>query len=376
MLRSKVFPFILHALGWLLFMCLPLVFMSQGRSFSQFSEHTWSSYFLFVGIYLAVFYLNAYLLFPKLFLKRKFLSYSLAIVLIAMAIYYIKPFDTLMKSNVRKMGQLNGRDYLMPPPPPDAHFPLPPDHGESGPKQDFRPQPKDGQMHFDITSIFILITMVGLGTALQSIKQRQWYENRAILAEKERSNAELSFLKAQINPHFLYNTLNNIYTLSVTGSPEASESILKLSNIMRYVTDQAAADFVDLTEEIECTSNFVALQQLRLGEKVTLNFDVQGHAEGHKIAPLVLMTFVENVFKYGLSNHYASVIDILIKIKDKEISLYTNNQVFEHRNPEIRKGVGLENTKKRLKFLYPKQHTLSIKDEGGYFTVFLVLASK
>jgi len=351
MLRSKIFPLVLHLLGWVLFMCLPLVFMSQGKSFAHFAENTWGAYCLFVAVYLSSFYLNAYLIFPRLFIRKKYAGYVVAILFMFVAVLYIRPFDNLMKTNRAP-------------------------HGEFNPKLGPPPGPNPAPMHFDITSIFVLFTMLGLGTALQAIRQRQLYENKALLAEKDRSSAELSFLKAQINPHFLYNTLNNIYTLSVIGSPDAPESIMKLSNIMRYVTDQSEADFVPLAQEIDCIGNFVALQQLRLGDKVTLNYRTEGKIEGQRIAPLVLMTFIENVFKYGLSNHYPSTVDILIKIKDREISLYTNNPVFEHKPPQQRKGVGLENTKKRLKHLYLKQHTLSIKNEGGFFTVFLVLKSK
>jgi two-component system LytT family sensor kinase len=369
MTRLKIFPIVLHLLGWLIFISLPMMFLTQGKSFLQLSPTAVFAYLVFVGVYVIFFYVNAYWIFPILFLKKRYFNYTLAILLMFLAIYLIKPFDTLMKTSENR-GRPNQTTEGMPPPP-EGQFSAPPDEKFNSP-----PNGNPKNRHFDITSFFILIMMIGLGSALQAIKQRQLYENRAILAETERSHAELSFLKAQINPHFLYNTLNNIYTLSITGSEDAPESILKLSNIMRYVTDEAEADFVSLQDEIECISNFIALQKLRLGKKVTLKYTVEGDVSGHKIAPLILMTFIENVFKYGLSNHIASVLEILITIKEKEITLFTKNQLFEHKKPQTRKGVGLENTKKRLQYLYPNQHKLNIEETDGHFTLFLVLDSK
>ncbi|RZL15412.1 MAG: sensor histidine kinase, partial [Pedobacter sp.] len=230
--------------------------------------------------------------------------------------------------------------------------------------------------HFDIISIFIFIMIVGLGSAMQSMRQSQLFEKRALVAEAEKASAELSFLKAQINPHFLYNTLNNIYTLCLIDSNIAAESIMKLSNIMRYVTDQSEADFVPLQDEIDCISDFIALQKLRLGKKVTLNYTVEGDSINHKITPLLLMTFIENAFKYGLSNHLEALIDIRINIDKHRINFSSENQIFEHKELQTRKGIGIENTKKRLNLLYPGSHDLKIARDNGTFKVLLVLDSK
>jgi len=214
-----------------------------------------------------------------------------------------------------------------------------------------------------------------MGTALSSIKELQLTEKRAILAEADRANAELSFLKAQINPHFLYNTLNNIYTLCVTGSENAADSIMKLSNIMRYVTDEAEANYVSLQGELDCIRDFVDLQKLRLGKKVSMDYNVTGDSSGHLISPLVLMTFIENVFKYGLSNHVDAPIVISIDVFEDKIVFKSENRIFENKQNNDRLGIGIKNTKQRLDHLYPGKYQLNIDDKDGVFTVNLVLFS-
>jgi LytS/YehU family sensor histidine kinase len=205
------------------------------------------------------------------------------------------------------------------------------------------------------------------------MQEWQMTEQRAIRAEADKATAELSFLKAQINPHFLFNTLNNIYTLAVMKDDNAPDSILKLSNIMRYVTDDAMADFVTLQSEIDCINDYIELQRLRLGEKTKVNFDVSGDIENKKIPPLILMTFVENVFKYGISKHHKS--DIIIKLKGdyNGISFFCQNSIFPEKDEKRRVGIGLKNTQQRLAHVYPGKHVLDINTDNKLYTVKLML---
>lgn len=310
---------------------------------------------------MVIFYLNAYYLFPKLYFKKKYLLYGISIITLLVLIFTIKPFDQLMRLN-RK---------------PSSSAPIFKPNLQDPVKKTPLPGTKDRHKgyFFDINSLFIFLMVIGIGIALRTIKEWQLTEKRAILAEAEKANAELSFLKAQINPHFLYNTLNNIYTLCITGNEKAAESILRLSHIMRYVTDEAEADFVPLQGELDCIDDFIALQKIRLGKKVTLIYEVNGNAEGHQISPLILMTFIENVFKYGLSNHIETTIVIKIRIEAKLISFYAQNNVFENRNLNERKGLGISNTRQRLEHLYPGKYKLDIDDKNNIFTVSLQLVS-
>lgn len=217
--------------------------------------------------------------------------------------------------------------------------------------------------------------IMALSTAIKTVVQWQTTEQRAISAEAEKASAELSFLKAQINPHFLFNTLNNIYTLAITNNEHTADSIMKLSNIMRYVTDEVKEDFVDLQNEVSCIANYIDLQRLRLGAKTVVSFTVQGDLTNRKIAPILLMTFVENVFKYGISKQHQSNIDINLLVKPDAIVFFCVNPIFERKQNLERTGIGINNTRERLKYLYPGKHILNINEENDQFTVILTLYS-
>lgn len=320
------------------------------------------SYIKFSLLYVVIFYLNTYFLFPKLYFQKKYLLYSLSIITLLSIVSIAKPFDQLMAGHSQHEG-----------PPP---MPMPPHLQKEGDRPPF-PKPNDRHegFRFDINSLFIFLMIIGIGIALRTIREWQLTEKRAILAEAEKANAELSFLKAQINPHFLYNTLNNIYTLCITHNEKAADCIMKLSHIMRYVTDEAEADFVPLQGEIDCINNFIELQKIRLGKKVTFIYEVTGNAQGHQISPLILMTFIENVFKYGLSNHTETTIEIRIRIEAEKIYFYAQNTIFDLTNPNERKGLGISNTKQRLEHLYPGKYELEIENKNKLFTVSLQLRS-
>nr|WP_068893193.1 sensor histidine kinase [Pedobacter panaciterrae] len=363
MIRFQTSTIIIHTVAWLLFMSFPLLFFSQGGNSHDNSIHGLSwPYLQFPLVYMFIFYINAYYLFPKFYVKKKYVIYTLSVLLLLAAVMIIKPFDRMMQEG-------KGHDRPMPPRP-MAEVPM------TDLKMDRRPLPPiDRPFKFDILSFFVFAMVMGMGTALSSIKELQLTEKRAILAEADRANAELSFLKAQINPHFLYNTLNNIYTLCVTGSQNAADSIMKLSNIMRYVTDEAEANFVSLQGELDCIRDFIDLQKLRLGKKVSLTYHVTGDPSGHLISPLILMTFIENVFKYGLSNHVEAPIAINIDVFQDRVVFKSQNKIFENKQNNDRLGVGIKNTTQRLDHLYPGKYQLSINDKDGAFNVNLVLFS-
>lgn len=363
MIRFQISTIIIHVVAWLLFISFPLLFFSQGGNFhgNWMGELSWP-YLQYPLVYMFIFYINAYYLFPRFYVKRKYTIYSFLVILLLVVVMFIKPFDRMMQE-----GKQNDRPR---PPRPMTEFP----RGEFKMDERARP-PIDKPFKFDILSFFIFAMVMGMGTALSSIKELQLTEKRAILAEADRANAELSFLKAQINPHFLYNTLNNIYTLCVTGSENAADSIMKLSNIMRYVTDEAQANYVPLQGELDCIRDFIDLQRLRLGKKVSLNYNVTGNSFGHLISPLVLMTFIENVFKYGLSNHVEAPVSINIDIFEDKIVFRSENRIFDSKQNNGRSGVGIKNTRQRLDHLYAGRYQLNIDDKSEVFSVNLVLFS-
>jgi sensor histidine kinase YesM len=383
MLKVKVYTYLLHLAAWLLFMALPLLFLNdRGQNSNYLLLLSQPYYWLFGATYITLFYFNTLLLIPAFLLKKRYLVYASILVVLLGLINILQPYDKLLMSSEGSFPAFRhhrpppngGDDYGMhgsPPPPGFGPRPPFPDHHD-GMKGNFRPGPPGGR-HFDSISLFLFLMIVGISTAIRIIRQWQLTEKRALQAEADKTSTELSFLKAQINPHFLFNTLNNIYTLAMMNDEHTAESILKLSNIMRYVTDEVTADFVLLENDINCIKDYIELQRLRLGDSTTVNFSVNGIAEGKTISPLLLMSFVENAFKHGVSKNTPSVIDIAINILPQSVRLFCKNQAFANRNEMPRTGVGLENTRHRLNHLYPGRHTLTILEQNGFYIVDLLI---
>lgn len=281
----------------------------------------------------------------------------LSVIVILISLHFLKPFDKL---NL----MFDPRTYIEQKMPP---MPYP------------RPRPAEQVMHrpqIDIIGIFLGIVAIAAG--LVAAMQRKWQNTamRLAHAETEKLNAELAFLKARVRPHFLFNTLNNIYVLAEQKSDRAGESILRLSAIMRYVTDDVGAEKVPLQSEINCLEDLIALQQLRLNDKTTIEYTCNGTFDGHAIAPLVLMPFVENAFKYGVSNHVPSVIAIKIDIDEQSINFYCRNKIVNKPKDNSRTGTGLEDVQKRLDYLYGSRYQLTINNTDDHFEVKLVLHEK
>lgn len=392
MFRSKATTFFIHAAGWLIFLGFPLLFMNKtqevrGNSFVVIAS---PFYWLFCLTYIFMFYLNAWYLVPQLVFKKLYIRYGIVILLLLGCVYFLQPFDNLLENNLLKNAKLitsqgmPGHDSSIPvigsdtATPNDKNLPFGPLPHQDMRMQDprFKPSNKIIFIHqsgnIDMVGLFIFIIVIGLSIAISTVQKWQSTERMVVRAEAEKAHAELSFLKAQINPHFLFNTLNNIYALSVTDSEHTSESIMKLSNIMRYVTDEVGEDYVLLQSEIDCINDYIDLQKLRLGKTTDLNFTVTGQILNQKIAPLVLMTFIENVFKYGVSKHEKSVIYIRLDAGPKKITFFCQNPIFENgTSTNKRKGIGISNTKRRLQHIYPGQHKLDINTQNGLFTVTL-----
>ena len=348
-----------HLAGWFLFISLILAFAASGPAEGGMRELLFSApFFLFLGVYLFLFYFNSYLLIPQLYLRKHYLLYFLFIIALFFIVYFLRPFDQLISDHHAGPGPAPASDFGPPPPP----------------FEDEGPRAGGGRPGIDIVSIVLFIMVWSFSTAIQIVKQWRTTERRAVQAESEKAHAELSFLRAQINPHFLFNTLNNIYSLILTKNDAAPEAVLKLSHIMRYVTDEATQDWVPLEWEVQCISRYIDLQRLRLNSKTTVDFSLEGNLDDLQIPPLILMTFVENVFKHGISNHAISPITIKISTAAKEISFFCQNKINKQITPE-RKGIGIDNTTTRLNQLYPGKYTLDTLEENGTFTVNLRLCN-
>ncbi|HEX6226421.1 MAG TPA: histidine kinase [Chryseolinea sp.] len=201
------------------------------------------------------------------------------------------------------------------------------------------------------------------------------FESRKREVENERLIAELNFLKAQINPHFLFNTLNNLYYLAYTKSENTTEVIAKLSQMMRYMIYDSNHPRVLLSKEIEYMQNYISLERLRLNNQIPINFKIEGNTENIWIAPLIFITFLENAFKHGVSNNNSKAwVNISIQLRGRDcVYIVENSKVPGTPNSSGKSGIGLQNVKRRLELSYPDQYKIEIKDTEDVYLVQLDL---
>lgn len=211
-------------------------------------------------------------------------------------------------------------------------------------------------------------------TATAIIIFKKWYadELKNKKLSEEKMTAELNFLKSQVHPHFLFNTLNNLYALTLIKSDKTSDIVLKLSDLLDYMIYKSNDEFVPLKKELEILGSYIELEKMRYNERLDFKYDISGEADSYEIAPLILLPFIENCFKHGASNDRSKPsINILIQIEPLFLSLLAINSIppkDSKDDPEII-GVGLANVKRRLELIYPNQHDLVINQEDKVFNV-------
>ncbi|MBC7922076.1 MAG: histidine kinase [Ferruginibacter sp.] len=221
-------------------------------------------------------------------------------------------------------------------------------------------------------TLFIVI-FVGL---LRFVEEWFELEARKKAVENEKLTAELNFLKAQINPHFLFNTLNNLYYLAYTQSSNTTEVIAKLSGMMRYMIYDSNHPQVLLSKEIEYMQNYISLERLRLNNQIPIRFEVCGNPQEVRVVPLIFITFLENAFKHGVSNNQPGAwVTILIRLVGKECLYTVENSKISSANPvaEGKSGIGLQNVQRRLELSYPGQYQLLVEDCPDRYAVHLNL---
>ncbi|WP_108423953.1 sensor histidine kinase [Flagellimonas amoyensis] len=187
--------------------------------------------------------------------------------------------------------------------------------------------------------------------------------------------SELQFLRSQINPHFLFNNLNNLYSYALQNSPKTPEIILEMSGVLRYMLYESKEQFVPLKKELEQLGNFIRLYRLQIEDRGIVRFEVGDMQEEYRIAPLILIVFIENAFKHsqsGLSSNI--VIDISVQMEGAVLEFHCNNNFETVPSLDtVAKGIGLKNVQKRLELLYPNKHQLEIKEKDNSYQVYLKL---
>jgi Histidine kinase len=318
------------------------------------------------GVILLFFFINYDYFIPHLYFTRKYLAYGACILFCLLCICVI---PVLLTGDIRPGGNR---------PPPEMRFQEPVSPGpadQGGGPMDQGPAERGAMGRGGVTwgnsvllqmnhSIYLYIAVI-----LFSILLR--VRDRLYLLQKEKINAELSSLKSQINPHFLFNTLNSIYALAVKGDEKTADAVINLAGLMRYMIKEAHGDRISLQKELDYLTNYVELQKSRLRETAAVSLSIKGQAGALEIAPLILITFVENAFKYGINPDMESRISIDIDIHDGILDLSVFNTKVVISSLDLSTGIGLDNTRSRLEKLYYKKYRLEITDEKDYYTIFL-----
>ncbi len=352
--RKKINAYIIliHILFWLFLFSSPLLFFFNLNiamvPIKQFS--------VFTGLIIAIFYINFSGLVPLLLFKKRFFLYFTSLIILLFIVW--KSINHLEISfRIESQARIfESFDELINFYKRNRHF---------------APNTR--------ANIFIIVAtaLIGIGTSIKATGRWLNNEKEKNVIKKEKLSAELSYLKSQIDPHFFFNTLNNIYSLAQLKSDKAPQTILKLSELMRYNIYEADKDFVFLKDEINYIQNFIDLQRIRLAKSVDIDYYVRGNIGQKKIEPLLFLPFIENAFKHGIDYANNCSIDIEISIEEHEITLLVINSTSS-RKEKISKssGVGLNNIKKRLELLYKNSYDLNITENDKSFMVKLILYNK
>lgn len=208
---------------------------------------------------------------------------------------------------------------------------------------------------------------------------KQWFEKERLTDKLEKLNieTELKYLKSQINPHFLFNSLNSVYALTLAKSDKAPEVVLKLSDILRYILYDSGEKVVGLKKEIEYLESYLELEKIRFGKRLKTKIEINGDPAGKEIVPMIFLPFVENSFKHGVNSNIGnSFVNICFDITDEGLVFKIENDKSTHKLSEsidYQGGIGIMNVKKRLNLLYPEKYELIIDEEGDTFVVTLIL---
>lgn len=232
-----------------------------------------------------------------------------------------------------------------------------------------------------VFGFFVFFFLFGYACSLKMFKH--WYldQKAAQKLQQEKLEAELKFLKAQIHPHFLFNTLNNLYALALKKSDKAPEMVLKLSDLLNYMLYECNADRVSLKKELELIDNYLELEKLRYGKNIQIEFIKNGNFNGLTIAPMLILPFIENAFKHGLSEKLdSSFVKIIASVNEENFNfqvINSNSASAKNRVSDgYKEGIGLKNVKRRLELQYKDDYVLLINDEPESFTVNLSLKTK
>lgn len=352
-MKGNRLKILIHLTFWAVLLILPWFMVSGNLEQPGYFEGRYYIRVVSGGI---LFYITYLWLVPELYLTNRKVHFFVAVTLLIVTLYgasdflshWIFPDDELMRrlDRIREKMASEGMDFKGPPPP-------------------FR------YLNALITST--LVAGIAMGLRIAEAYTEKEKQNQEL--EKARLAADLGLLKSQISPHFFFNTLNNIYVLTESNSPDAGTAILKLSKMMRYVLYESGPGLTTLGEEIGFMNHYIDLMRLRLTDKVNIKVDFRPHSEEIPVTPLIFISLIENAFKHGISYREPSFINISLHSTPDEIRFTCSNS--RHPRPEnpddVRSGIGLGNIRKRLSLIYPDRHQLLISEDAAVYNVSLTI---
>lgn len=345
-LSGKERVVLIHLLIWLSILLLPYYISAD------FATRTGILFQITLTLFnAAVFYVNYFLLIPSLLFKKKISLYMVCSLMLFAGIFLLQ--SMIFANN-----------------PPPSNIDSPALHsvniGTLPTRSSF---PGNMRIFFSINSFLVFY----LAAFVPKFMNR-WSadETCRLQLEKDKLSTELSLLKQQINPHFLLNTLNNIYSLSIVNSPNASELILKLASILQYTLYQSEKNMLSTEDELKIIDDYIELQKLRLMDNVTVNYKLVKDAGEYKIEPLIIITLLENAFKFGTDSGSDSFIDIVLVIVENKLVLRIKNKIVKQfaENPRM-SGVGLSNVKRRLDLVYRDRYEYRTDIQNKVYSVLL-----
>lgn len=308
----------------------------------------WWKQLLFAMILAIAYFINAFYFVPSFLLKNKVAQYILVLIVSVIVILAL----ALLIEHALQLPRL-------------IHEIIRPD----------KPYTPKGWFRFDFPGLLITLLTFGISTSSVLLRKGQQDSLLRKELEKQQVSTELSFLKAQINPHFFFNTLNNIYALTTLDVELAQKAIHMLSAMMRYVLYDARKEYVLVSQEIRFIENYIELMKLRLPSKAKVTFERTDNFQQELIAPMLLLPYVENAFKHGISAQNPSEIKINISHGGNQLKMHIENTIFQTNALNLEgSGIGLVNTQRRLDLLYPGKHEVKNQKHADRYVIDFSLA--
>lgn len=339
---NKRVSILIHILGWAMLSTV-LLLLSPLSWRIDIPIEFWVKQIIMALLLVVIFYVNMLWAVPKVLLNGKPWFYLLSVLVLGVLftgfLIYLDAFLTLPE--------------LM--------------HKAFNPDKPYVPRGR--RISYDLFNLLLMFLIIGISTSVASV--RKWQKDESVRREldRQRVSTELSYLKSQINPHFFFNTLNNIYSLTNIDVKKAQEAILKLSRMMRYVLYENQKDETILSKEVSFINDYIELMRMRISPKVKIDIHIEEPKHDLVIAPMLLLPFLENCFKHGISSQHESTILIKLEVMGNTLFFETKNHIFpvNRDSPEAKEnGIGLVNTMRRLSLLYPNKHRLKFgKDESN-----------